>query len=66
MTEQDKLIQDLRRENARLQEWVDELEAKYDTLDKFITWMKNTAFGPEQYDRILKEYIRDTGGGTVS
>ena len=66
MTEQDKQMQELRRENERLNKWVEELEAKCDAMDKFVAWMKETAFGKEQYDRIIEEYIKDTGNGTVS
>lgn len=33
MTEKDKIIQDLRRENERLRKWVDELEEKIERLE---------------------------------
>ena len=60
MTEQDKQIQDLRRENERLAKWVDELENKLEEWRRFYEWMKNTGFGEEQLDKIVEQYYEDT------
>lgn len=59
MDEKDKELQELRRKNAKLTSWVEELELKNDELTKFTTWLKDVAFGEEQYNRIISEYEAD-------
>ena len=66
MTELEKQIQELRRENERLQKWVEDLEAKVAESERFMTWLKTDAFGRDQYNLLMSEYRKDTGGGMFS
>lgn len=63
MTEKDKIIQELRRENEELKNKLEESQLMSKALQDFFGWMRDEAFGMDQMCQIVDEYLKDTGEG---